>query len=212
MTTCGKQVAKNSSVNNMVRVTVIYRGKTHAVELEATETIGDLKRSIAHLGVPAQDAELIHKGKKLSNDALLLQDIVVKDQAKLMLMKRPRTSSRFTLRCLASGRMVRDVTCASEESIEAMGAAISSIVVGSPAGAESEGSTASTATTAVRGQAAILLNNVANSAKSIPEGLSKDTASKVFDTIGSSPFGISDKKNGFATPVFLTIPPTPQNE
>uniref|UniRef100_A0A7S2IGD2 Ubiquitin-like domain-containing protein n=1 Tax=Haptolina brevifila TaxID=156173 RepID=A0A7S2IGD2_9EUKA len=98
-------------------INVVHARQTHPINVSATATIADLKSSVAHL-VPA--AELIHKGKKLQYDSALLVDMGICDQARVMLMNRPRKKVNITLRCLTSGRIVPNVDVKADEKIDSL--------------------------------------------------------------------------------------------
>jgi len=104
----------------MPAIQVLYGREKHTVTLPDGATVGDLKRNVDHLGVPATSVSLICKGRKLEEDAALLSDVAV--QGKVMLMKRPPAagSRKLTLRCLASGRLIRDITVKANEPVAAL--------------------------------------------------------------------------------------------
>jgi len=104
----------------MPAIQVFYGREKHTVTLPDDATVGDLKRNVDHLGVPATSVSLICKGRKLEEDAALLSDVAA--QGKVMLMKRPSVagSRKLTLRCLASGRLIKDITVKANEPVAAL--------------------------------------------------------------------------------------------
>merc|ERR1719240_1451606 len=73
--------------------------------------VGMLKERIAQVfSVPADEAVIMAKGKKISGDDALKLDGI----EKVMLMRKPVTAARnkslsVTLRCINTGRLVRNV-------------------------------------------------------------------------------------------------------
>lgn len=113
----------------MQTITVTHGRVSESISLRADASVAELRERVAHL-VPVHEALLMSRGKKLSDDAATVAGL-----EKVMLLRRPGSGAntasaahkakdgkkvKVTLRCLATGRIVRDVELSTTSSVASL--------------------------------------------------------------------------------------------